>query len=159
MMNLCICTGSGSSLLDNGTKISCAGTNNYLYLSSLMKFITLVFEDNYKEIIRRACADPEGGAGVRTPPPHPGKLQKYRFPSNTGLDPLKITKLPSQHSMLGHHRPASETPPANNGIWIFPPLIKLNKSCQSWTSSDKTFWIRARRVQQKACKITWHAKF
>ena len=69
MMNLCICTGSGSSLLDNGTKISCAGTNNYLYLSSLMKFITLVFEDNYKEIIRRACADPEGGAGVRTPPP------------------------------------------------------------------------------------------
>ena len=30
--------------------------------------------------------------------------------SNTGPDPLKITKLPSQHSMLGHHRPTSETP-------------------------------------------------
>ena len=26
------------------------------------------------------------------------------FSSNTGPDPLKITKLPSQHSMLGHHR-------------------------------------------------------
>ena len=29
---------------------------------------------------------------------------------NTGPDPLKITKLPSQHSMLGHHRYASVTP-------------------------------------------------
>ena len=32
------------------------------------------------------------------------------FLSNTGPDPLKITKLPSQHSMLGHHQHASETP-------------------------------------------------
>ena len=30
--------------------------------------------------------------------------------SNTGPDPLKIIKLPSQHSMLGHHRHASEMP-------------------------------------------------
>ena len=29
--------------------------------------------------------------------------------SNTGPDPLKITILCSQHSMLGHHRHASET--------------------------------------------------
>ena len=32
--------------------------------------------------------------------------------------------------MLGHHRPASETPfkwPANSGIWILPPLIKLKQ--------------------------------
>ena len=27
------------------------------------------------------------------------------FLSNTGPDPLKIKKLPSQHSMLGHHPP------------------------------------------------------
>ena len=32
------------------------------------------------------------------------------FPSNIGLDPLNIRKLPSQHSMLGYHRHASETP-------------------------------------------------
>ena len=32
------------------------------------------------------------------------------FLSKTGPDPLKIAKLPSQHSMLGHHWPASETP-------------------------------------------------
>ena len=46
--------------------------------------------------------------------------------------------------MLGHHRPASETPcgvslagrwwPAYCGIWILSsPLINLKKSCQSWT--------------------------
>ena len=29
---------------------------------------------------------------------------------NTGPDPLKVTKLPKQYSMLGHHRHASETP-------------------------------------------------
>ena len=51
-----------------------------------------------------ACAVPEGGQGVRTP------LKNHKnigFLSNTGLDPLKITKLPSQHSMSGHHRPTS----------------------------------------------------
>ena len=47
------------------------------------------------------------GDGVRTP------LKKYKnieFLSNAGLDPLKITKLPSQLSMLGHNRHTSETP-------------------------------------------------
>ena len=42
-------------------------------------------------------ADPEGGQGVRTPPE---KSQK----SNIDPDPLKITKLPSQHSFVGHYR-------------------------------------------------------
>ena len=67
-----------------------------------------------------SSADPEGGGGgwvggggggqgVRTPPP----LEKYKnigFLSNNGPDPLKITRLLMQHSMLGHHLPASETP-------------------------------------------------
>ena len=48
-----------------------------------------------------------GGTGVQTPPE---KSRKLGFLSNTGPDPLKTTKLPSQHSMLGHHRHASETP-------------------------------------------------
>ena len=55
------------------------------------------------------CADPEGGTRSPDPPP-PGKLQNIGFLSNTGPDPLKITKLLIQLSMLGHHRPASETP-------------------------------------------------
>ena len=32
------------------------------------------------------------------------------FSSKTGLGPLKITKLPSQHSRPGHCRPTCETP-------------------------------------------------
>ena len=52
------------------------------------------------------CRDPEGLQGVKTSTP--GKLQKYRVSKDIG--PLKITKLTSQHSMLGHHRLASRTP-------------------------------------------------
>ena len=53
------------------------------------------------------CADPEGGTWGPDPPP----LKKHKnkgFLSNTGPDPLKITKLPNQHSILGHHRHAIE---------------------------------------------------
>ena len=43
-----------------------------------------------------------GDRGVRIPP---GKSQKYRVSKRYILVriPFKITKLPSQHSMLGHH--------------------------------------------------------
>ena len=53
------------------------------------------------------CADQELGYGVTTP------LKNHKaigFPINFSPDTLKITKLPGQHSMLGHHRPASEAP-------------------------------------------------
>ena len=58
--------------------------------------------------------DPEGGGGgeQRSGP----TLKNHKiigFLSNTGLDPLKISKLSSQHSMLGHHRHARETPYLN----------------------------------------------
>ena len=42
-----------------------------------------------------------------------GGLKNHKnieFLSNTEPDPLKFSKLPSQHSTLGHHRHASETP-------------------------------------------------
>ena len=45
----------------------------------------------------RPCADPERGTGD----PHP---REKGFLSNTCLDPINFTKLPSQHSMLGRHR-------------------------------------------------------
>ena len=70
-------------------------------------------ENPYPEItvnerkISQPCADPEGGQGVLIP------LKNHKskgFPSNTSQDPLKITKLASQHSMFGHHRPANEMP-------------------------------------------------
>ena len=36
--------------------------------------------------------------------------KNIEFLSNTGPDPQEFSKLPSQHSTLGHHRNASETP-------------------------------------------------
>ena len=33
---------------------------------------------------------------------NPKNHKNIRFPSNSGPDPLKITKLPSQHSILGY---------------------------------------------------------
>ena len=62
------------------------------------------------------CADPQGGGGVRTP------LKNHKnigFLSNTGPGPLKITKLSSQHLMLGHHRDASEC--HLNGVSLADP--------------------------------------
>ena len=73
-----------------------------------------------------SCTDPEwGGQRVWTP--------------------WKITKLLSQHSIMGHHWPTGEMPfkwhfaggPMMTrfyGNWILSPLIK---------KVDKTFWVRA----------------
>ena len=45
------------------------------------------------QLLIQACKDPEGGKGG----PDPQRNHKnIGFLSNTGLDPLKITKLPSQ---------------------------------------------------------------
>ena len=52
----------------------------------------------------KSCADPEVGDRGSGPPE---KHKNKGFLSNAGPDPLKSTK---QLSMLGHHRPASETP-------------------------------------------------
>ena len=50
--------------------------------------------------------------GTGGPDPHPPKkkIQKIGFLSNTCLDALKITKLSSQNSMVGHHWHASQPP-------------------------------------------------
>ena len=122
------------------------------------------------------CADPEGGGGqgIRT---HPLKNHKnIEILSNTGPDPLnfsKFSKLPSQHSTLGHHRHPSETPFKRrfaggpmmahffSDMWILSPLKKEKKKktlseLQSWTPSDKTFWIRAWVLIGSSCnKIDW----
>ena len=61
---------------------------------------------------QQTWADPEGGGtgGLGSPPPPLKNHKNIGFLSNTGPDPLEITKLPSQHSMLGHHLHASKTP-------------------------------------------------
>ena len=74
-----------------------------------------------------------GGTGG--PDPNPLKIHKnIGFPSNIDLDPLKITKPPSQHSMVGHYWHASETPfqwpfaGGPSGISILSPSHQLKKN-------------------------------
>ena len=56
-----------------------------------------------------ACIRGSRGRGWGSWPPSPLKNNKNKgVLSNTGPDPLKITKLPSQHWMLGHPRSASD---------------------------------------------------
>ena len=64
--------------------------------------------------------------GVRSPPPPPPPPQKKKknhknmgFLSNIGLDPLKITKLPSQHSMLGDYAIGTPAKHDLNGVLLF----------------------------------------
>ena len=67
----------------------------------------------HRFVCAKACTDRERGGGGGQGSRHPIPLKNHKnigFLNNTGPDPLKITKLPSQHSMLGHHRHASETP-------------------------------------------------
>ena len=64
------------------------------------------------------------GSRVRDPPE---KSQNIEFPSNTGPDPLKFSKLPSQHSTLGHLNGislAGQRWPALSDIYILSPLKK-----------------------------------
>ena len=60
-----------------------------------------------------ACADPDGERAYGPDPPPPWKItimQGFLHVAILVRIPCKTTKLPSQHSMLGHHRPSSETP-------------------------------------------------
>ena len=95
------------------------------------------------------------GQGVRTRPPPPKNHQNIGVLSNTGPDPLKITKLPSQYSIwaiigtsakrhLNGVSLAGRRWPAFSGILDPSFLHQLKeKRCQSWSPSGKTFCIRA----------------
>ena len=84
-----------------------------------------------------------GGQGVRTPP-----LKNHNtigFPSNTGLDPLMISRLPSQHSMLGHQRYDSETP------FVGPLMVVFGSSLSS--STKKKNVVKVGLPLQRSKKI------
>ena len=72
-----------------------------------MKYDPVKLLNKCKRKIIYMCRSRGGVRGSRPP------LKNHKnigFLSNTGLDPLKITKLPSQHSILGHHQHTRETP-------------------------------------------------
>ena len=68
------------------------------------KLAYATIEDSDQTAHSRHVRIQRGGQGVRTP------LKNHKDIAILVRIPCKTTKLPSQHSMLGHQRPASETP-------------------------------------------------
>ena len=96
------------------------------------------------------CGSRGGGGRCSRPPPLKDH-KKYVFLAILVRMHWKIAKLIGQNSMLGHHRDATETA----FKWLFaggPMMARFKgyfdhfstkkKRCQSWTPSDKSFWIR-----------------
>ena len=126
------------------------GTMLFPCARHVILYLVLVQPRKRPDMTENFLTDMGGSRGEGPPPPAPWKITKNRFFSNTGPDPLKkIAKLLGQNSMLGHHPDASETP-FNNGpllvvFWssTLSSTKRRKKHCQSWTPSDKSFWIRA----------------
>ena len=74
-----------------------------------------------------------GGGGAGSPDtPLKNHITKNRVSMHTSPIPLKLTKLPSQHSMLGHQSAkrhlngvslAGQRWPAYSGVWILSFII------------------------------------
>ena len=62
--------------------------------------------------------------------------------SNTRSNPLKFSEQPSQHSTLGHHRPAF------SDIWILSPLKKKKKTLSEFGSRSDPNGIQKRMFRQ-----------
>ena len=95
--------------------------------------------------------------GPDLPPPPPRNHKAIGCLSNTGPDPLKNHKAtkPALTVRSSSACQRNSIPfkwlfafwPALSGNWILstppPPPSTEKRRCQSWTPSDKTFWIRA----------------
>ena len=97
-------------------------------------------------VICHGRADPDGG-GDRVSRPPLKNHKNIGFLCNTGPDPLKITKLLSQHSMLGLYPPPPPSTKKKNVIKFGPPLTKLSGSAQPLLSSLLTIWTQTRPSQ------------
>ena len=89
---------------------------------------------NFSAIIRNMGGSIGGdrGSGPRPPPPPLKNHKNIGFPSNNGQEPQKITKLPSQHSMVGHYWHANvllgcRWRPTFSSISILSPSHPLKK--------------------------------
>ena len=131
---------------DFSTKAFVVGTQK----NSLIETVVLLSTHN------KSCADPEGGGGAGGPDP-PEKSQNIGFLSNSGLDPLKITKLPSQHSMLGHHRHASETPCKWRFTWRFPGGPMMARF-EWYLDPPSPHQLKKNNKQNKTSKLNPHTK-
>ena len=96
------------------------------------------------------------GSRGRTGGPDPPPLENHKnigFSSNTGPDPLKnrsyqtsikcwaIIGTPAKRHLMAFRWRADD---GSLIVYLDPPSShQQKKSCQNWTPSDKTFWIRA----------------
>ena len=78
------------------------------------KILSMLIErvnQSHKHVQYVSMRGSRGGWGQIFPDPTPCKITKlYESLEILVRIPWKITELPSQHSMLGHHQPTSETP-------------------------------------------------
>ena len=90
--------------LSGGTKLFPCARHVILYLLLVQARKRPDMTENFLTGMGRS----RGGRGSGPPPPL--KITQMGFLSNTGPEPLKISKLLGQNLMLGHHGDASETP-------------------------------------------------
>ena len=119
----------GNVFKDCNNRVNFSQNTQYIYMHPVTKPFYLLY------FIHAWIQRGDRGSG-----PHPLKNHKnIGFLSNTGSDPLKMTKLPSQYSMSGHHQHARETPfkwrftcrPMMARLWCYlDPLIKQKKRCK-----------------------------
>ena len=118
-------------------------------LTATLFWISCIFE-TIRPFERTRVYIPMGGSkrGGRGSGP-PEKSLNIGFLNNTG----QIIKLPSHHSMLGHHRHASETP--LNGWWAdYGPLLMVFSTLPSSTKNkpkQKTLSLSEFHCDYKPC--------
>ena len=74
-------------------------------VSSIRKKCSCAIE-SMQSVVQKPMRTIKWGLSVYIVRSH-ARIQRGKFLSITGPDPLKFSKLPSQHSTLGHHRHAS----------------------------------------------------
>ena len=120
--------------------------DSYPILSRIVWHLSRQRRENWWYCFNCTWADPERGRW--SGPPTPLKNHKnIGFLSNTGPDTLKITKLSSQHSMLGHHLHASKTPFTVMSPNIARPLtLRTSPSDYAKFNQIKSFLIFSIRL-------------
>ena len=85
------------------------------------------------------------------------KREKVRTNYQTGTQaiqiPWQIKKRPSQHSMLGHHRDAWETPIKLRFAGGPIMAISCSGSCKTVKVGLKAIWCRYCRVVRMSCRF------
>ena len=118
----------------------------------------------YQGVCCLPWSDPEGVGGSWSGPPPSPPLKNHKtkgFLSKTGPDPLKNYKATKPVFLVGpssaHHLMVADDGPF---IVIFRSSFPSSTK-KSWTSSDKTFWIRAficldnNNIMGQKCNTVW----